>query len=91
MGKSMNEEMKLYYDYTISPLGKLFYNTIFEQLQNIKHKEILDFGSGFGFTSNFLAQNNNVTAIEIDKTMIDAAEKTQKLGKNNTRKSILQK
>ncbi|ONI40504.1 hypothetical protein AN639_11055 [Candidatus Epulonipiscium fishelsonii] len=71
----MDENMKLYYDYTVSPLGKLFYQTVWKQLGNIQNKKILDFGSGFGFTSNHLAKNNDVTAIELDPTMIEASEK----------------
>ncbi len=70
----MNKDMKLYYDYTISPLGKLFYRTLWSQLENITDKKIFDFGSGFGFTSNFLAKNNEVIALEIDKTMIEYSE-----------------
>ncbi len=71
----MNENMQLYYDYTISPLGKIFYNTVWRQLEHIHDKKILDFGSGFAFTSNFLAQKNEVIALEVDKTMLAAATK----------------
>ena len=60
----MDKGMQLYYDYTVSPLGKLFYETVFRQLTNVCNKKVLDFGSGFGFTANFLALNNDVTAIE---------------------------
>ncbi len=70
----MTNDMKLYYDYTISPLGKLFYKTVFHQLKDIKNKNILDFGSGFGFTSNFLAENNTVTALEVNESMIKHSE-----------------
>ncbi len=70
----MNNDMKLYYDYTVSPLGRLFYRTICSQLEDIKGKKVLDFGSGFGFTANFLAQNNDLTATEIDADMIAAAK-----------------
>ncbi len=73
----MNNDMKLYYDYTISPLGQLFYKTVWHQLSGISNKKVLDFGSGFGFTANFLAQNNDVTAVEIDNTMIEQSDKTQ--------------
>ena len=71
----MNDDLKLYYDYTISPLGKLFYKTLWEQLEEIRNKQILDFGSGFAFTANFLADSNEVTALEIDDTVIKYAEK----------------
>ncbi len=66
----MNDDMKLYYDYTVSPLGRLFYKTICKQLEHIKGKKILDFGSGFGFSANFLAKSNEVVAIEPDASMI---------------------
>ncbi len=72
----MNENMKPYYDYTISPLGKLFYRTVWKQLEHIKNKKILDFGSGFAFTANFLAKHNEVTAIELDQSMIEHSENT---------------
>ncbi len=72
----MNSDMKLYYDYTISPLGRLFYKSITSQLSNIKNKTVFDFGSGFGFTANYLAKNNEVTALEQDKSMIEASERS---------------
>ncbi|ONI44642.1 hypothetical protein AN641_06555 [Candidatus Epulonipiscioides gigas] len=70
----MNNDMKLYYDYTISPLGQLYYQTVWHQLSNIKHKKILDFGSGFAFNSNFLAKDNEVIALERDAEMIEIAK-----------------
>ncbi len=72
----MNNDMKLYYDYTVSPLGKLFYKTIESQLDNIENKKILDFGSGFGFTAKFLAKKNDVTALEMNVDMIKASVNT---------------
>ncbi len=66
----MNHDMQLYYNYTTSPLGNIFYKTLWRQLEYVKGKTILDFGSGFAFTSNFLAKNNTVTALEINQTMI---------------------
>ncbi len=71
----MNDGMKLYYDYTLSPLGKLFYRTVWKQLEDVKGKKVLDFGSGFAYTTNFLAENNEVTALELDADIIKAAEK----------------
>ncbi len=73
----MNSDMKLYYDYTISPLGKVFYNTVWSQLKNINNCKVLDFGSGFCFTSDYLAKNNDVTAIEVNKDIIDVAIKSE--------------
>ncbi len=74
----MNEGMKLYYDYTISPLGELYYQTVFTQLKDIASKKILDFGSGFGFISNFLAKKNDVIALEIDASMLEEAKKEER-------------
>ncbi len=66
----MTSDMKLYYDYTVSPLGNVFYETVWRQLEHIQGKRVLDFGSGFGFTSCFLAKNNDVTAVEPNTDMI---------------------
>ncbi len=73
----MNKDMQLYYDYTVSPLGQVFYHTAWEQLQGISNKKVLDFGSGFAFTSHFLAPNNTVVALEQDASMIAAALKAE--------------
>ncbi len=73
----MDKDMQLYYDYTISPLGQVFYHTAWEQLQHITQKKVLDFGSGFAFTSEFLAHNNTVLALEKDASMIAAAKKAE--------------
>lgn len=58
-----------YRDTTNMPWGKLFYKLIWNHLE-YKNKNILDFGSGLGITANFLAKNNNVTAIEPDSEML---------------------
>ncbi len=73
----MNSDMKLYYDYAISPLGKLFYTTLWSQLSDITGKNVLDFGSGFAFTTNFLAQKNHVTAVEQLQSMIEHSDKRE--------------
>ena len=67
----MDQYMKLYYDYTTSPLGQVFYKTVWHQLGDIESQKVLDFGSGFGYTSNFLAAKNEVVAVELDEVMID--------------------
>ena len=54
------------------PWGKIQYEITFAQLEHIKGKKILDFGSGFGLVSQFLAQNNEVFAIEPQKEMLFA-------------------
>ncbi|WEB34048.1 methyltransferase domain-containing protein [Streptococcus anginosus] len=55
--------------------GKLYYEILFAQLAHIKNKKVLDFGSGFGLVADFLAQNNQVIAIEPNDEMI--AERQQ--------------
>ena len=54
------------------PRGKIQYEITFAQLEHIKGKKILDFGSGFGLVSQFLAQNNEVFAIEPQEEMLFA-------------------
>jgi len=54
------------------PWGKIQYEITFAQLEHIKGKKILDFGSGFGLVSHFLAQNNEVLAIEPQEEMLFA-------------------
>ena len=54
------------------PWGKIQYEITFAQLAHLKDKRILDFGSGFGLVSQFLAQNNEVVAIEPQEEMLFA-------------------
>ena len=54
------------------PWGKIQYEITFAQLEHIKGKKILDFGSGFGLVSQFLAKNNEVVAIEPQQEMLFA-------------------
>ncbi|MCU9534070.1 class I SAM-dependent methyltransferase [Streptococcus sp. CSL10205-OR2] len=54
------------------PWGKIQYEITFEQLSHIKNKKILDFGSGFGLVSEFLADDNDVIAIEPNEEMLFA-------------------
>ena len=54
------------------PWGKIQYEITFAQLEHIKGKKILDFGSGFGLVSQFLAENNKVVAIEAQEEMLFA-------------------
>lgn len=68
--KLQNKNLLSYLDYTEQPWGKLFYEIIWAQLPSLENKCILDFGSGFGITSNHLAASNSVTAIEPSKDMI---------------------
>ena len=54
------------------PWGKIQYEITFAQLVHLKNKRILDFGSGLGLVSKFLAENNEVIAIEPEKEMLFA-------------------
>ena len=51
-------------------LGQIYYDILFDQLQDIKGKRVLDFGSGFGLVANHLAQENQVLAIEPNEEMV---------------------
>ncbi len=71
---SLCEALRPYYAYTRSPLGQLFYKTVFSQLDRIQNQTVLDFGSGFGYTAAFLAQQNRVTAVEADAGILAASK-----------------
>ncbi len=43
---------------------------VWEQLGDIRDKKILDFGSGIGVTANYLAEHNDVIAIEPDEESV---------------------
>lgn len=66
----MDSSLKNYYDYICKPWGKLFYHCVWSQLGNLENQLILDFGSGFGVTSNYLAKHNKVVAVEPSEEMI---------------------
>lgn len=51
---------------------RLLKDLLWPQLEGIRGMRILDFGSGNGATAAYLAQCNNVTAIEPDAAMLDA-------------------
>lgn len=48
----------------LQPWESLIKQIVWKQLGDIKDKKILDFGSGIGITANYLAENNDVIAIE---------------------------
>ena len=54
------------------PWGKIQYEITFAQLAHLKNKKILDFGSGIGLVSKFLAENNEVITIEPEKELLFA-------------------
>ena len=58
-----------YLDTVNAPWGKLFYKMIWHNLE-FERKRVLDFGSGFGITADYLAKKNDVIAIEPNEEMI---------------------
>ncbi len=55
----------------LQPWELLMKKIVWLQLGDIKNKKILDFGSGVGVTANYLAQNNEVIAIEPSKESVN--------------------
>ncbi len=72
MSTNVNKNINIqgYLDTINAPWGKLFYELVWHNL-NFAGKKILDFGSGFGVTANFLAQKNQVTAVEPNEQMLE--------------------
>lgn len=60
---------------TKQPWGKMFYDILESQLSLFlkENMRVLDFGSGFGITANYLAKCHDVTAIEPNDDMIRCA------------------
>lgn len=54
----------------LQPWECLMKKIVWKQLGEIKDKRILDFGSGIGVTANYLAEYNDVTAIEPDEESV---------------------
>lgn len=67
----MNNDLKAYFENMKKPWSVMFYRVVWEQLSQITNFKILDFGSGLGITSNHLAKNNDVVAIEPNTDMVD--------------------
>ena len=73
----LSEELQRFKNMPKEPWGALYYRLVRSQLADnvdIKNKKILDFGSGFGSTANYLAKDNEVTAIEPNIDMIEERE-----------------
>lgn len=64
-----NMNINGYLDYINAPWGRLFYRLVWHNLK-FSNKKILDFGSGFGVTSNYLAKFNDVTAVELNSEFL---------------------
>lgn len=65
------EGLKGYKRNVEAPWGLLFYKIIWDQLGNLNNKKIMDYGSGFGVTANYLAAQNEVIAIEPNEDMLN--------------------
>lgn len=59
-----------YLDYINTPWGRLFYRLVWHNLE-FSDRKILDFGSGFGVTSNHLAKLNDVIAVEPNVELLE--------------------
>ncbi|MBQ7294607.1 MAG: class I SAM-dependent methyltransferase [Clostridia bacterium] len=70
-----NKKLYSYFDYVNEPWGRLFYLCAWRQLPELTGKKILDFGSGFGITAEYLSKNNDVTAVELSNDMIEIGGK----------------
>ena len=66
----MAANIQAYLENLRQPWGQIYYDILFEQLQDIKGKRVLDFGSGFGLVANHLAQDNQVLAVEPNEEMV---------------------
>lgn len=73
-GSAGRINVKGYLDSIKAPWGQLFYKMVWRHLE-YRDKKILDFGSGFGITANFLAEWNDVTAIEPNEEMLSYRQK----------------
>ena len=54
----------------LQPWECLMKRIVWEQLGEIRGKKILDFGSGIGVTANYLAEHNEVIAVEPDEESV---------------------
>lgn len=54
----------------LQPWECLMKRIVWKQSGDIRDKKILDFGSGIGVTANYLAEHNDVTAIELDEDSV---------------------
>lgn len=54
----------------LQPWECLIKRIVWKQLGDVHDKKILDFGSGIGVTANYLADHNDVTAIEPDEESV---------------------
>lgn len=69
MAEDVKMNIKGYWNTVNMPWGKLFYKLVQNHL-DYEGRKILDFGSGFGIMADYLAEKNNVTAIEHSSAML---------------------
>lgn len=75
----MKASLQNYFDQWESPWMQLYYRMVWEQLSaeiSLTDKKILDFGSGFGWNANHLADRNSVIAIEPNSEMVKNRQQT---------------
>lgn len=84
----LSEELQQFLWNTKQPWFKVAYKMYWAQLAgiaNLNNLKILDFGSGFGIMANYLAKDNEVTAIDKNADMAEKRERennyTQIIGK----------
>lgn len=73
----LNEYLQHFKDNINKPNMVMLYKLTWAQLERqveTKNLKILDFGSGFGTTANYLARNNEVIAIEPNADMVKERE-----------------
>ncbi len=73
--KIKNEKLYSYFDYVNQPWGRLFYICAWKQIPELKDKKVLDFGSGFGITSEHFSKENEVIAVEPSEDIIKIGAK----------------
>lgn len=57
---------------SLPPWEKLMKQIVWLQLSDIKNKNVLDFGSGFGITASHFAKENNVVAVEPSEETVES-------------------
>ncbi|MCQ9210837.1 class I SAM-dependent methyltransferase [Granulicatella seriolae] len=72
----MSVDLERYREFLKEPWGRIQYEVTFARLEHIENKQILDFGSGLGLTSEFLSRKNDVIAMEPNAEMLDVETKT---------------
>lgn len=72
----LSVNIEAYKAYLQEPWGKIQYQIVFSQLEEMTDKTILDFGAGLGMTSDFLSQKNYVLAIEPNPELLEPEKQT---------------